>query len=1581
VVGETLNDRYRIERRLAGGSQAEVFLATDAHMERQVAIKIWKPEGGFTVDEFLREAKLLARFGAPHFVTIHEHAATLDQRPFFVLEYLQGQTLQDLSTPLTSVEIRRCVRDICVGLQKAHDEGVVHRDLKPSNIMLVGRQTRTERYVILDLGIAKITDGSNWRRTLTDATMAGAGTLLYMAPEQCTGSTIDRRTDIYAFGSMLYKLLVDEEPFSHKGSSYLSVMNAIIGDPPRRLSEVRPDGQFSDELEQLIADCLAKKRDDRPASMADVEERFEECFPDDLPLASTAHGSKTNAPGGRKTERPTGSATHPNRQPKWRGRTAGLLTLLVLAAGGIAYFASRNSPEVKTAVNPDTKAAPVGEPKPSPPPPQVVAVSPPRVEQKTKSGPTKLVDATPPRVEQKPTTPSSQPVVKPPNLKDDRYVVVRNHELKTDDPAGKNKDANLHGVLANDELLSGKSYEVELVAKPLFGAFKLNRDGTFTYTNAARPGGEFVRADSFKYRARASNHEPWSEPALVTIAVRLLSGEEQEVIKRVGAMYGEAAIHMDQNPPVVQIDLSEPIVHKSVQDKSLDVLDGLVEVLHELRLDFQPITDRGLEHLARFGELQTLSLAATDISNAGLAKVAALNKLSEIDLSDTLVTEATVKTLADRKQSVPLHVDRNGAVDRLRAAGIAISAKNDVTLGRNGFVVTIPQSDQSPRVVALLKEVPRLVAVAFANPGAGDDLVTENLVRQLATLKTLDLRGTVVSPQRMDLLKKQFPGLQLKWDPPLTQLRLIGTVKEMPSGKEAAALSVAVDLTRKKIDARTWTLLSQVPNLAALNLAGVAFDDVAFDRLTQLTTLRELNLQETSLDGQRLLELCQRLPALVSLDVQKSPVAGDKIKLRALLAELRSRDRLKATLCPEPVDEGPELLTAPFDEGAAARARALWAAYLNSPEQTANSLGMKLQLIPPGEFHMGSEETYVELVDRFSTVREAEEENAVTRLGLESARPQHTVRITRPYYLAAQEVTNGQFKKFAEATHHKSEGEPNGKDGWGYPLRHQKGPRVLEYSDSAGRGYTWQQWGAEINERAPVVDVSWNDAVAFCDWFSRKEGKTYRLPTEAEWEYACRAGTTTRYWNGDDPERLTAIANVRDLTARQKYGWTNTLSSSDGSAFTSDVGRYPPNNFGLYDMHGNAAEWCSDWFSTSYYREPPRPDPTGPPSGALHVVRGGSWHSSAIFCRSAQRTAEVATHRSNHIGFRVVCVETKPPWPPGRPTLAARPAAFTPALLIAPFKAEQIAESRKAWSQSARLEEQATNIAGLAMVLVPPGDFVMGSTPEQLAQVAKFAPNWKPEWAKSELPAHRVRISHPFYFAAHEVTRGQFGRFMRATGYKTICERAIGPGVGWDSETGTFKTNRKYNWQNTNIAQDDTHPVVNVSWRDAAAFCTWLTWQEGKLYRLPSEAEWEYACRAGTTNLFSNGDDPNSLAKIANVLDETSRGKVRGGHPIKARDGFVFTAPVGSFAPNSFGLFDMHGNVREFCGDWFADIYYANSTDADPRGPYTGDTHVIRGGGWNSSAANCRCAARESLQPNTVGLNLGFRVVAEPGGE
>jgi sulfatase modifying factor 1 len=1555
VVGETLNERYRIERRLGGGSQAEVFLATDAHMERQVAIKIWKPEGGFTVDEFLREAKLLARFGAPHFVTIHEHAATIDQRPFFVLEYLQGETLQDLSAPLTVSEIRRCVRDICVGLQKAHDEGIVHRDLKPSNIMLVGRGTRTERYVILDLGIAKITDATNWRRTLADATMAGAGTLLYMAPEQCNGNPIDQRTDIYAFGCLLFTLLVHEEPFAHRGTNYLSVLNAILNDPPRRLVDVRPDGAFSEELEQLVQDCLAKKPEDRPASMIEVEARLEECLPDDGLVPSGTDGTKPNAASGIRTRRPIGSATLPNRRSKRGALIAGIASLIVVAAVAFAIFFDHGQPEVKSF-------------------PEAITASAPRVDKQAVDKQT--VDNRPPIKPPVDKTPVLPPVAKPtpPQLNDDRYVVVRNRTLRTDDPTGKNKDPNLHGVLANDGLPAGKPYEIERVKEPKFGKLVLNRDGTFTYTTTAQPGGDLVRADTFKYRVRASDHDPWSEPAEVTIAIRPFSDEEEAAMRRIAADYGDASIRSENYPPAAHVDFGESIVHKRVRDETLNILDGLVEVVREIRLDSQPITDSALEHLSRFNDLRILSLAGTDISDAGLAKVPSFKNLSDIDLSDTLVTESAVTALtANRGQKGPLHVERDGAIDRLRSAGVVIAAKNDATLGRNGFIATIPRADQFQKVVPQLKEAPRLVEIVLSNSDASDELLTENVVRQLKSLKALDLRGTIVSPERVALLRKQFPGLQLKWDPPLTQIRSVGTVKE--AGKETG---VAIDLSRKKIDARTWILLSQIDNVSTLNLSGVAIDDLAFERLVQLTTLRELILQETGLTAQRLLEICRRIPTLVSLDVQKSPIAHDKIVLRALLAELRGHDRAKGTLRPEPVDEGPDLLTAPFDEAAAGRTRALWAAYLNTAERMANSIGMTLQLIPPGEFRMGSEETYLQLVEHFPNVREAEEENAVTRLSLESARPQHSVRITRPYYLGTHEVTNGQFKQFVEATRHKTDAEKDDKVGWGYPA---KGSEVPDYSGSEGRGFTWRHWGIELSDQAPVVNVSWNDAVAFCEWLSRKEGKVYRLPSEAEWEYACRAGTTTRYANGDEPEQLTKIGNVRDLTAQQKFGWQNTLTSSDGSAFTNDVGRYPPNNFGIYDMHGNAAEWCSDWFSMSYYREPPHADPTGPSAGALHAVRGGSWSSSAIYCRSAHRAAEISTYRSDRVGFRVVCVGTKAPWPPIPSAPAARSPGAAPAPLVAPFNAEQIGDARKAWSRYAQIDEQATNLAGQTMLLVPPGEFLMGSTPQQIAQMARFDPKWKKETAKSEQPPHHIRINHLFYLAAHEVTRGQFARFVRATGYKSVCERAGGQGAGVDAASGKFKVDRKFNWHNVGFAQDDNHPVINVSWRDAMAFCTWLTWREGKIYRLPTEAEWEYACRAGTTTLFASGDDPESLATMANVADESVKAKFPGLHSIKARDGYIFTAPVGSFRPNAFGLFDMHGNVREFCGDWHADDYYAKSPESDPSGPSSGTNRVFRGGAWTSSAAECRSASRGASKPTSAGLSLGFRVAADPSGK
>ena len=174
---------------------------------------------------------------------------------------------------------------------------------------------------------------------------------------------------------------------------------------------------------------------------------------------------------------------------------------------------------------------------------------------------------------------------------------------------------------------------------------------------------------------------------------------------------------------------------------------------------------------------------------------------------------------------------------------------------------------------------------------------------------------------------------------------------------------------------------------------------------------------------------------------------------------------------------------------------------------------------------------------------------------------------------------------------------------------------------------------------------------------------------------------------------------------------------------------------------------------------------------------------------------------------------------------------------------------------------------------------------------------------------HRVRITRPFYLGVTEVTRGQFRAFVDETGYKTEAEKDGKGGYGWDEEKKEFRQDAKFTWLNAGFEQTDEHPVVNVSWNDAVAFCEWLKSKEGQAYRLPTEAEWEYACRAGTTTRYFSGDDPETLATVGNVADGTAKAKYPAGLRIAASDGYVYTAPVARFQANAFSLYDTHGNV------------------------------------------------------------------------
>jgi formylglycine-generating enzyme required for sulfatase activity len=265
---------------------------------------------------------------------------------------------------------------------------------------------------------------------------------------------------------------------------------------------------------------------------------------------------------------------------------------------------------------------------------------------------------------------------------------------------------------------------------------------------------------------------------------------------------------------------------------------------------------------------------------------------------------------------------------------------------------------------------------------------------------------------------------------------------------------------------------------------------------------------------------------------------------------------------------------------------------------------MKLVLIPAGEFLMGSDETVEQLAQALGPLPD----------GFDNLdeRPQHPVRMTRPFYLGTTEVTLGQFRKFVDASGYKSDAERDAKGGWGYA------PTAT--SASSGAQFTWRDWGVPQTDDSPVANVSWNDAQAFCEWLSRQESKKYRLPTEAEWEFACRAGTTTRFSSGDTREDLEHVANAAAI-----------------GTFTAPVASRSANAFGLYDMHGNVAEWCQDGYTQNFYASSPAEDPRGPDAAEYRILRGGGWTHPPVRCRSAYRGFDSPAFRSGYVGFRVLC--------------------------------------------------------------------------------------------------------------------------------------------------------------------------------------------------------------------------------------------------------------------------------------------------------------------------------------------------------
>ena len=254
---------------------------------------------------------------------------------------------------------------------------------------------------------------------------------------------------------------------------------------------------------------------------------------------------------------------------------------------------------------------------------------------------------------------------------------------------------------------------------------------------------------------------------------------------------------------------------------------------------------------------------------------------------------------------------------------------------------------------------------------------------------------------------------------------------------------------------------------------------------------------------------------------------------------------------------------------------------------------------------------------------------------------------------------------------------------------------------------------------------------------------------------------------------------------------------------------------------------------------------------------------------------------------------------------------------------------------------------GLTLVHVPAGEFRMGARPGE------------PGALPAESPGRRVRISRGFYLGEKEVTVGQFRRYVEATGNKTAAETS--GGCRYDVKRGRWEQRPDLTWRNPGVEkpQGDDEPVVQVSWYDAVAFCNWLGSREGRPFRLPTEAEWEYACRAGGAGRWCFGDDPARLDQYAWNLNNA---------------GGAFH-PVGTRLANAFGLFDMHGNAWEWCSDEFGPYAPAPPEAVDPQGPPQKEARVLRGGSFDfDDVARTRSASRHHYPSYMSFSNYGFRV-------
>lgn len=1214
--------RYQILRPLGEGAMGSVYLALDTTLDRQVALKVPKTAGTANAEfmaRFTREAKAAAALKHANICSVYD-AGEHEGTAYITMDFIDGVPLSRFigTEKLKSVDgILQMISIIADAVGHAHSKGVIHRDLKPGNILI----DADFKPHVTDFGLARRAGGPADESRITQEGLL-IGTPAYMAPEQVRGeqSKVGPQSDIYSLGVILFELLTCRLPFEGKVPEMLA---KVLRDAPPVPSRIRKD--LTEDVDDLCLKMLQKNPERRFASIPEVMSKIE------------ALRNKI-----RETSAPSSQATAQQNSP-FEIQKAHIELML---KNGQYASAIQDLEKLAQETLPGAKAAAAW-----------AKTKLPTVKKEARSlsdsGLEALLKTAQQMFQKSDYVGCAQLIEEIPSLRrtepmDDLLDKSKQREAEADQLLLDIKDKERREDIDGIEPLVKKLLKLKpgnAYAKRLSEALQ-----SYSKTPATRR----------KYRYEKGRLQPMPEPGFLRQWAVLGSLVGMLVFLSV---YSYAIFYLKSGNQILAVHVDDEWLASQGGEVTL-VVDGDNHTISTPSTGGNPIAVTvtlgphtfSVKHgdtivhdprqfmIEKDGR-RVLSITATDVRLEN--HVPAHSPAVEAMAAEALIAENVAKELKPSNteivktpESSSSKVSKQEESTEPKPEPTGFSEVHGVT--KEQLVVwadklpdelcpswiSVRANSVEPLfdAVATKRTEPGEWELQFFDTQNADDNTLFGTQRQIRHIVAQIPYNTPGGSERMVVWSagehtEWWNGpqdfIEEKIRQELSYDREVGGSKErwLPSGLiangghyELLATWMPYSDCQAELNLSYEELLAKIDAYRTKGWRPHIVNAVNYTDSPRYFAIFLENPQNDNWEFSPRLTVDEYTTLLAS-------VASKGGQPRCIFSREENGTPIYSAVWDYPLDpldpkrqasrHAPAFAVAPFNADQASQDQKAWAAYLGETVEYENSIGMKLRLIPPGKFMMGSPPDQAEY-------------------SFEG--PQHRVIISQPYYMGAHEITIEQFRTFVEETKYVTESERDGK-GYGFDEKGKHNERPE---------YSWRHIGFDQIDTYPVVNVTWNDAVAFCKWMSEKEGRLYTLPTEAQWEFACRAGTATVYQSGDDPNDVRLVGNTAKGFRTELFPITDRVNPTDGHFLVASVGQFRANQFGLYDMHGNVWEWCSDWFDPDYYQALDTNDPEGPGFGTKRSCRSGSWSYGAFFSRSALRYGSVPTVRSAEMGFRVV---------------------------------------------------------------------------------------------------------------------------------------------------------------------------------------------------------------------------------------------------------------------------------------------------------------------------------------------------------